>query len=74
VLFQAHLCAATPLKPHWLERETVPRASGLTQQQFADLYERCAAVASVIRPVDRSTRCGALTPSAHPAGPASLCC
>jgi hypothetical protein len=42
VLFQAHLCCATPLKPHWLDRETVPRAAGLTQQQFAQLYERCA--------------------------------
>ena len=43
VLFQAHLCAATPLHPRWLERETVPRAAGLTQQQFAEQYERCAA-------------------------------
>ena len=40
VLFQAHLCAATPLHPRWLERETVPRAAGLTQQQFAEQYER----------------------------------
>ena len=34
-------CAATPLHARWLERETVPRATGLTQQQFAEQYERC---------------------------------
>jgi hypothetical protein len=40
VLFQAHLCAATPLKPHWLARDTVPRVSGLSPAQFAERFER----------------------------------
>lgn len=42
VLFQAHLCANTPLRPHWLDTETVPRAAGLSPAQFAELYERRA--------------------------------
>lgn len=63
VLFQAHLCTATPLKPHWLERETVPRAAGLTQQQFADLYERCVSFDQAASAIDQSLNC------AHPCRP-----
>ena len=68
VLFQAHLCAATPLKPHWMERETVPRAAGLTQQQFADLYERCV---PLDQPHRRSIDASSTHPCGAPAGPAS---
>ena len=49
VLFQSHLCAATPMRPRWLERHTVPRAAGLTRAQFLERYEMCVALASCVR-------------------------
>ena len=40
LLYQPWFCATTPLRPEWLERDTLERRSDLSQTDFQRLYER----------------------------------
>ena len=40
LLYQPWFCATTPLRPEWLERDTLERRTGLSVPDFQRLYER----------------------------------
>ena len=39
LLYQPWHCANIPLKPKWLKRNTIDRRTGLTLEEFRELYE-----------------------------------
>lgn len=41
LLFAAHRCASTPLRPEWLSRDNVPREANLSLADFVARYETC---------------------------------